>query len=330
MLLEEQDSRAVTPVVATVLLVAVIVILVGTLAASFFGVTEKIGGPTGQAAFEYAESPVGLEMTPTQIGQDVTVEINGKQITTFETDDAGETKLIPTSPGDQLTVIAADGSRSVLVSKTIDDRDEIGDFVAHYTFAEGSGSTLVDQSGNDNDGTIEGDPDWLTESDAGLKFDGTDDYVTIDNLDAGVDVDEFTIAVAYKQDAVASDEVNQLVEHRYGGNEWFLETRGGSGSTYQIEYAVEFPEQLTTGYSYNTGNRRVAVGTYDGSEYGLYMDSDKIGTKDASRPIGMDDMKIAVDSDESSQFYEGEIYEIRLYYSAFDDEEVESITKAMS
>ena len=44
----------------------------------------------------------------------------------------------------------------------------------------------------------------------------------------------------------------------------------------------------------------------------------------------MDDMKIAVDSDESSQFYEGEIYEIRLYYSAFDDEEVESITKAMS
>jgi len=41
----QQDNRAVTPVVATVLLVAVLVILAGTLAASFFGYTEKSVGP---------------------------------------------------------------------------------------------------------------------------------------------------------------------------------------------------------------------------------------------------------------------------------------------
>src|SRR6056297_3293449 len=145
-----QQERAATPAVAAILIVVITVVLGTVVAVQFTGFTSKIGGPTSQATFEYAESPVGIEMIPKQIAQDVAVEINGKQVATFDRSDAGNGKLIPTSPGDHLTVVAADGSRSVLVSRTVDDREEIGDFSAHYTFEAGSGDTLVDRSGNEN------------------------------------------------------------------------------------------------------------------------------------------------------------------------------------
>jgi len=329
MILKKEQDRAVTPAVAVILLVAVAVVLGATITVYFFGFTEKIGGPTAEATFEYAESPVGIEMTAEQIAEDVTVEINGKQVASFDSSDAGQSRLIPTSPGDQLTVISADESRSVLVSRTIDDRDELGDFIAHYTFEEGSGDTLVDRSGNDNDGEITG-ADWITSSDTGLDFDGSGDQVLVDGVNAPdeVDVEEFTIAVAYKQNP-GNNGVNQLIEHEYSGNEWFLET-DVSGSTYQMEYTVDFPQQLETGYMYNPGQRRVAVGTYDGNDYDLYMNGNYVDGKSVERSVGMGDMEIGVDSDGGSQYLDGEIYEIRLYYSAFDDDSVESITRVMS
>jgi len=241
-----QQDRAATPAVAAILIVVITVVLGTVVAVQFTGFTSKIGGPTSQATFEYAESPVGIEMIPKQIAQDVAVEINGKQVATFDRSDAGNGKLIPTSPGDQLTVVAADGSRSVLVSRTVDDREEIGDFIAHYTFEAGSGDTLVDRSGNENDGNIDGDRNWLTGTDSGMRFDGSGDHIHVTNISAPVDVDEFTIAVAYRQQS-GNDEVNQLIEHRYDSdNEWFLET-DVSSSTYRLEYAVDFPRQLETG-----------------------------------------------------------------------------------
>ncbi len=60
-------DRAVSPAIATILLVAVILVLGAGVGAQLLGITEKIGGPTGQATFEYSEAPVGVEMTPEHI-----------------------------------------------------------------------------------------------------------------------------------------------------------------------------------------------------------------------------------------------------------------------
>lgn len=324
----KEHNRAVTPAVATILLVAVVVVLGATVTTYFFGFTEKIGGPTAEATFSYDESPVGIEMTADQIGEDVSVELNGQRVASFDSSDAGQSRLIPTSPGDQLTVVSADGSRSVLVSRTVDDRDEIGDFIAHYTFDDAdSDDVLEDQSGNNNDGDIMGDPDWTGES---ISFDGSNDYITVSDISAPVDVEEFTIAVAYKQRSDA--DVNQLVEHQYGAdNEWFLETRFDDPNTYRMEFAVEFPDnEIYSSYAYDTGGRRVAVGTYDGTNYNLYMNGNQVAGDSFTREVSMGDMRIARDFESSNQFLNGEIYEIRLYYSAFDDKGVDSITKAMS
>lgn len=331
---KRQQERAATPAVAAILIVAITVILATVVAAQFLGFTSKIGGPTSQATFEYAESPVGLQMTPEQIAQDVAVEINGKQVATFDRSDAGNGKLIPTSPGDQLTVVAADGSRSVLVSRTVDERDEIGDFIAHYTFEEGSGTTLYDRSGNENHGDIsDPDPDWITGSDTGLAFDGTGDHVNVDNLETpGFDVSEFTIAVAYKTNT--GSQKQELVELISGSDNWGLELKTDSATTYDPGFFADEnggsqSGQIFTGIQ-SVGNRQVLVGTYDGSQIEVFVDGNSRATGSFSSEINMEDMHIGEDAEGSIDDYlDGEIYEIRLYYSAFDDNEVESITKAM-
>ena len=55
--------------------------------------------------------------------------------------------------------------------------------VAYWSFNEGSGTTLTDNSGNAHDGTIYG-ATWTSGiAGNGLEFDGVDDYVTIPHSD---------------------------------------------------------------------------------------------------------------------------------------------------
>ncbi len=69
------------------------------------------------------------------------------------------------------------------------------DLVAHWKLDEGSGNTVYDSSSYGNDGTFEGDPQWVAGYyGAALEFDGTDD-----NIDCGNDhslniTDEITLS----------------------------------------------------------------------------------------------------------------------------------------
>lgn len=330
--LDESDgARAASPIIGNLLLVAVVIvvgIVVTTLAFTFL---DRTGAPTAEASFEYEQTPAGVEMTPVALGTDVVVLLNGEQITTFDADSTGTQKLIPTAPGDDITVVSRDEDRSVLVEKTVDDRSEVGDFIAYYTF-DGGGTTLEDRSGNGNDGTLESDggskPTW---GGCGLSFDGADDHVLVDDISAPVDVSEFTIAVTYVQRGPGSGSISQLVEHTWSGNEWFLENRDSAGGDpYRLEYAVEFPRNvLESGYSYDYGERHTVVGTYDGSTYELYVDGTRVGSASSSRAVDMGDMRFGRDFESTSQYFDGEMCEARLYYTAFDASEIGLLTTVM-
>lgn len=330
------NDRAATPVVGNILLVAVALVIAVALITLSFAFLEDTGAPTPDAAFEYERTAAGLKMTPQALGTDVIVQLNGDQIASLDADAAGQPVLAPTAPGDTITVVSEDEDRQVLISREIDSRSEIGDFIAYYTFDGGSNDTLKDRSGNGNDGDIENGPNRTGNA---LRFDGENDYVEVSNLSAPIDVEEFTVAVAYKQrgNTSSTDGVSQLVEHQFksNDNEWYLETsEAGDGATssnnYSIDYAVEFDDEVIASDAVERGTRHVAVGTYDGEEYALYVDGDQKGTGEHNRTVNMGDMKIARDFESSNQHFDGDIYEIRLYYTAFDGEEVAVITNAMS
>jgi flagellin-like protein len=340
----DDSDRAATPVVGNILLVAVALVIAVALITLTFAFLEDTGAPTPDAAFEYERTAAGLKMTPQALGTDVIVQLNGEPIASIDGDAAGQPVLVPTAPGDTITVVSEDEDRQVLISREIDSRSEIGDFIAYYTFDSGSNDTLKDRSGNGNDGDITQanvtGTEYPRRTGDALRFDGgADDHVYVSNISAPINVTEFTVAVAYKQrgNTSSSDNVSQLVEHQYQGstNEWYLETsEAGDGATssnnYSIDYAVEFDEEVIASDAVERETRHVAVGTYDGEEYALYVDGNQEGTGEHNRTVNMGDMRIAEDFEQDNQHFDGDIYEIRLYYTAFESEEVAVITNAMS
>lgn len=331
-MLGDGSDRAVTPLLGNLLLVAVALVIAVTLILLSATFLQRTGTPTAEAAFEIEESPAGLSLVPEALGTDVDVELNGERITHIPSDDAGEPSLIPTAPGDRLTIVSRDEDRSVRLEKRIDDRSEIGDFIALYRFDAGSGSTLHDQSGNDNDGTLQGSPAWTPNGGGCLEFDGTADYVSIENISAPLEVDEFTVAVTYRQRGVGTDSIAQLVEHSWSGNEWFIETEANGSGGYRGMYAVGFPDaagQIQTGDEFAFGDHHVAVGTSDGNSFELYVDGQLEASGTFGREVDMGDMNLARDFESSIQYFAGDMCEVRLYYTAFDAAAVQSITAAM-
>jgi hypothetical protein len=328
-----------TSVIGNLLLVAVVVVLGVTVSLLALTLVDGLGVPTAEGSFEYERTSAGLRMTPTALGTDVAVLLNGKQVTSFDADEAGSSALIPTAPGDRIVVVSRDEERSVLVTEEIDQRSEIGDFIAYYTFESGSGRTLVDRSGNGNDGDLKDDdttdgetgPTWAG---CGLRFDGDDDQVSIQDISSPTDTSEFTVAMTYRQTG-NDDAINQLVEHQFAssGNEWFLETTDSGTNQYRMDFAVEYPNNIISSTdSQALGDRQVVVGTYDGGTdtYRLYIDGTLVATGSHARAVNMGDMRIGRDFESSIQYLEGDVCEARLYYTALDGDEVAVITDAMS
>ena len=74
------------------------------------------------------------------------------------------------------------------------------DLIAHWQFDETSGSVAQDASGNGNNGTLKGDPQWVAGRIGGaIQLDGIDDYVDIGSV--GISgIDQRTIAGWAKAD----------------------------------------------------------------------------------------------------------------------------------
>jgi len=329
-------DRGATPVIGNLLLVAIAVV-VGSLVFVLAAGLVQTGAPTAEAAFEYEETSVGLEMTPVAIATDVTVQLNGEPVASFGSDSAGESILLPTGPGDTITVISADERRSVLVQKQIEGRSQIGDFIAYYTFDTKDGD-LRDRSGNGNDGVVQGDP---TRSGSSFAFDGNSDSVEVTDISSPVDISEFTIAATYRTDDASKKQ--EIVEHKSGDDNWLFELKPCSNAQvdtcsgndrYVPGFSVDRAGGSQTGQVFGSpqqaDTRHTLVGTYDGETYTLYVDGTRVASGNYSGEISMGDMNIGRDVEFDGDYLEGEISELRLYYSAFGQREVEIITNAMS
>ncbi len=79
-----------------------------------------------------------------------------------------------------------------------DDILEVGasGFIAYYPLDEGTGNIATDTSGNGNDGTLVGNPQWVAgQIDGALQFDGTDDCVNLGNKPAFNPSGSFSISL---------------------------------------------------------------------------------------------------------------------------------------
>jgi len=231
--------------------------------------------------------------------------------------------------GGFLGILTPFGFEMVKAEHTLD-----ANTVALWHFDEGSGTTVSDGGGNDNDGTIHG-ATWTTGiSGSALSYDGVNDYVEVPYSSTfypqNISI-ELWVNIHGIQNSVSS----------YGSYYTVIistSTRGtGSYSFYLNEnriidfniYDVSSYSTITTSpLSFNRWY--YLVGTYDGSTMSLYLNGSLIGTKDRTYPIvdtgnnlmiGNADHSFANGTSLDSPFL-GVIDEIRIWNASLNAQEI--------
>lgn len=326
------DDSGMSPVVGVALMIAITVALAAVTVAMLLGVADPGIAPTQDTAVSLDSTNAGTALVPEVTGSNaVDVRLNGESIATVNGSSTGREIFLPTAPGDEVMLVTENEDATVLVREQF-EAGEAGDFVAYYPFDD-DGTDLQDRSLNGNDGEFEGGtPSWGEDGNGTYReFDGSQS-VNVSNLKTGTeDVAAFTVATTVRFDGTGSTQ--QLVEHNNGaGEEWHVETTGDGG----LQFAVDYDNVDAQSQDFETapnvltpGRAHVIVGTYDGETYRLYLDGEEVGNRTHEMEVDMGRMRIANDDSGADQHLDGRMYEFRLYYTAFDDHQVEMLTEVM-
>ena len=197
--------------------------------------------------------------------------------------------------------------------------------VGWWRFDDGSGGTAYDRSGSENNGTLNGNPQWVAGKIGGaLEFDGKDDYVDCSN-DASLNItDKVTIAVWVKTNDAGNSQHNPYVtkgDHSYAikhhisnSIEFFIYDKGNW-------HLVNFPVDG----SFN-GVWHHLAGTYDETNLKLYIDG-KLEAKTAyTGSIASSVISANIGRNaQTDQFYKGVIDDVRIYNRALTQDEIATI-----
>ena len=213
---------------------------------------------------------------------------------------------------DAFTYHANDGtddSNTVTVSLTV---GTLAGPVGQWLADEGSGTTLVDSSGQGNDGALQGNPTWVAGQQAlAIRLDGTGDYAVVPD-DASLDISgPITIAAWVRPEKVATQYlVKKATQGGTSGYELSLATSGkvffrlnqaASADTYRINSGTSYPADGTTwmhvAATYDGTTMRIYVnGVEDGSVAGpASIVTNALGLGIGAQPDGVSQLQGAMD-----------------------------------
>ena len=208
--------------------------------------------------------------------------------------------------------------------------------VGYWKLDEGRGTIATDSSGNDNDGTLNGDPNWVTGKVGGyaLDFDGDGDYVNVPDNNTGLDIDSnMTIAAWVKLNSV-------------GPHLFYIVTKqpsGTAGDNYpgNYEFKIQFPSwhlnlshqsstgQVCSGYKSTSAVGfgqwyHVAVTLVEGGNVNFYIDGVPVGTSSQYGTFGiLNDEPVRIGARKDANYwFNGIIDEVAIYNRALSASEI--------
>ena len=207
--------------------------------------------------------------------------------------------------------------------------EEGSDIVLELNFEEGSGSTVNDNSGNNNHGTITG-ATYTTNSKFGnyaLSFDGLNDYVTIHD-DSTLDItDELTLEAWIYPTAITDYDSIITKASDTSSPPWTYYALGFDADTEMIRC------RIFTGTSYKVmssvlspNNWYHVVGTYSSStnELSIYLNGVLQNSITASGQIATNNKDVLIGGFEygTDESFNGYIDDVRIYNKALSSQEV--------
>lgn len=158
----------------------------------------------------------------------------------------------------------------------------IEDSVTILLFDEGNGNSAQDSSGNENNGTIHGGGEWVNgRFGKALKLDGTDDYIEIPH-DASLNVGgEHTIAFWCKLSKVPAAGMAVVTKDDWAPGFWW----DGNIIRHHTHHPAASLHYIDADWNPDTDWHHVAA-TYDGEEFGVYLDAEQIGSGVTAAGLG--------------------------------------------
>jgi hypothetical protein len=204
------------------------------------------------------------------------------------------------------------------------------DLVAHWKFDDGSGTTALDSSGNGNDGTFVGTPQWAAGKLGGaLDFDGDNSYVDCGNDEIFGITDAFSLTVWINWRTVTVDWQTVIAK---GDNTWRL-ARGGSSQTMDFGFTDGGPRgwmSVATASDVPLNEWHHVAATIDKIEGAkIYLDGVLEGTNPDKDGITTGGTNYAVFIGENSQatgrFWVGLIDDVRVYKRVLLEGEIQAV-----
>jgi type II secretory pathway pseudopilin PulG len=244
---------------------------------------------------------------------------------------------------------AALGKDKTFVASTyLRTNDEIAQYdpnlIACWKLNESSGLTAADSSGNNNDGTLRnmvGD-EWIDGIiDGALNFDGSNDYIAIQNLYyEGSGYPEVTVSAWIR----TSNGGNQIIVSFDRNEYWRLEVNGNGGGTGQIGWDV----YTSTGQVDYGSNTRVddglwhhVAGVFDNGTLTIYIDGNPEtptsggstfgrGVNDRYGFLGVGSEATTFDGSKGpNNYFDGDMDDVRIYDRALDSNEIAQLAETL-
>jgi len=196
---------------------------------------------------------------------------------------------------------------------------------------EGAGPTVEDLSGNGNHGILVADTHFVPgKFGSALDFDGTGDYVAIDN--AVVSAAPITVSVGFKVADASNNYSLVSISDASSNHRFSLEVRGGVAGNpvrWQVYGAGAANADTATGFSANTWHHACGV-SVSSSDHRVYLDGGSKGTSSTNQtPANLDVTSIGARRlNNSSDFHiVAQIDHVTIWNRALNDSEIARICR---
>jgi hypothetical protein len=200
--------------------------------------------------------------------------------------------------------------------------------VASYNFNAGAGTTLIDQSGNNNNGTLTNGPTWTANGKYGtaLVFDGLNDRVVVPDSNSLDLTTRLTLeAWVYPTGAMSGWDTILMKEQPPGNLLYVLYANGDTNvPNGRIWIGGEQAVQGTSVLPLNTWSHLAL--TYDGAMLNFYVNGQLVQSRPqtGSLPVTSAVLSIGNNSIWPDEAFLGRIDEIRIYNEALSQQEVQT------
>jgi hypothetical protein len=253
----------------------------------FYAQNDKIG--------EDVTAPYGMVWTDVSAG--------GYYLTAKATDDEGHTRL-----ADPVKIYVGDIDKNL---------------VGHWMFE----NNVIDSSNHGNDGTISGNPEFVTGmvGSTALEFDGDKDYITIAES-PDFSMTSFTLAAWVKIPNPIPSGWRTIIEHDRSGGNWFGLWKSNNGNFFHFRWGIDDVSDFSTTISPDRWYH--VAGTYDALEKSanLYLNGnlDRM-IQNADTPTSSNSaLRIGITLQNHEDFV-GIIDDVRVYNRALDETEINEL-----